>query len=336
MANRPRRTQIGETVCRYLERFPKTPALTLAKKIYKENPNLFTSLEGTRKTISYYIGQHGKRNRMKAIERKFYREKGDTAVFEIPDSDCVEWKPLHIKETAGMLFSDPHFPYHDVIAVNAMLNDAVKRKEINFILINGDGLDFYLLSRFNKDPNKRSVNEEIYTWCEFLKLLQKLFPVAKIYWKLGNHEERLEKYLRVKAPELLDMSEFKLGKIIEMRGVTGVNIIEKQIVYAGRLPIVHGHEFQSKATSAVNPARGLFLKTLSSALISHYHRTSSHAEKDINDKLMSSFSVGCLCGLHPEYALLNNWNHGFAYIDIDGQEFNIENLKIHKGKIYRE
>lgn len=336
MSGNNKRTITGEIVCGLLERFPDTPALTLAKKALKDNPLVFNSVEHARKVIRYYLGNSGKQNRSGNTDKRFFRPAHDTNPFNIPDSDCDEWNPVYIKEKHGLLFSDTHFPYHDVTAINAMLEDAIKKPDLDFIFINGDGMDFYQLSRFVKDPRKRSVNDELYGWVDLLNVFRSLFPKTKIYWKLGNHEDRLEKYLRIKAPELLDMSEFDLGKIIEIRGFAGVQVIKRQIAYAGRLPIVHGHEFQGRATTAVNPARGLFLKALSSALISHFHRTSSHSEKDINEKLMSSFSIGCLCGLHPEYALINNWNHGFAYIDIDGQEFNIENLKIYKGKIYHD
>jgi len=157
-----------------------------------------------------------------------------------------------------------------------------------------------------------------------------------IYLKLGNHENRLENYLKVKAPELLDMSEYKLENILKLRGIENVEVIEKQIVYAGRLPILHGHELQGGANSSVNPARGLFLKTMSSSLVSHHHRSSSHSETDINGKLMSFWSIGCLSELHPEYSLINKWNHGFCFIQTKGQDFIVENMKIYKGQIYRD
>ena len=131
------------------------------------------------------------------------------------------------------------------------------------------------------------------------------------------------------------MDEFKLGNIIKIRGVEGVDVIEKQIVYMGRLPFTHGHEFLNKASNPVNAARGLFLKTLSSAATGHYHQSSYHSETDINGKLMSWWSMGCLAQLHPEYALLNKWNHGFATIETEGLDFELENMKIYKGKVYR-
>jgi hypothetical protein len=207
---------------------------------------------------------------------------------------------------------------------------------INAILLNGDIADFYALSKFMKDPRKRCLNDEIWQLVEFINVLQEAFNGAKIYYKIGNHEERLENYLKVKAPELLDMNEFKLDEILKLRGITNCETITKQLVYAGRLPIIHGHEYNAGGAGGVNPARGSFMKALSSVMTSHFHRTSSHSERDINDKIMSTFSVACLCDLHPEYALLNKWNNGFARIETEGDEFSVSNFKIHKGKVYSE
>jgi hypothetical protein len=328
----------GDIAKQYLTRFPETPALTLAKKMFAENPLVYTDIEHARTTIRHYIGQKGTKKRNSLADKQFLRKAGKFNPFQIPESDCDPWEPLHIPErlNSGLILSDQHFPYHDVRANSVALEHAVGHKKINFILINGDGLDFYQLSRFMKDPRKRSLNDEIWGWIEYLNILQTAFPGAKIYWKLGNHENRLEKYLFVKAPELLNMQEFKLSKILKTRGVENVEVIEKQIIYAGRLPFVHGTEFQSGSVSPVNPARGLFLKTLSSAVTSHHHRSSAHSETDINGKLMSWYSIGCLCGLHPEYALLNKWNLGFAYIQTEGLEFSFENMKIYNGKVYRD
>ena len=327
----------GEIVKEYLTRFPKLGALTLAKKIYAENSSVYTDVEHVRSRIRYYLGQSGKEKRAKLGTRDFVRD-ARTPDYGIPESDAVPWAPVRIPErfNRGLIFSDNHFPYHDVQAHNAMLDHAVGNKKINFILINGDGMDCYQGSRFIRDPRKRSISDEIWQWIEFLNILQTTFPGVKIYWKLGNHEERIENYLYIKAPELLDMEEFQLKNIIKIRGVEGVDVIEHQIMYAGRLPIVHGHEFMAKGTSPVNPARGLFLKALSSSLTSHHHRTSAHSETDINEKLMSWWSIGCLCDLHPYYASVNKWNHGFAIMNVNDQEFEMNNMKIHKGTIYRD
>ena len=330
-------TITGEIVKKYLTIFPKYPALTLAKKIYKENPEAFTNVEHARTQLRSYLGQIGPRQRAQIKDKTFYRDARDTNPFQLPESDAEQWTPFQLPESANksLLFGDVHFPYQDNRAITAMLDHAVNRG-INSIIMNGDMLDFYQLSRFMKDPRKRSINDEIWALVEFISILQETFPGVKIFYKLGNHCLRLERYLMVKAPELLDMTEFKLGEILKIRGVEDVTIIENQIIYAARLPIVHGHEFMGGGAGTVNPARNLALKSFSSSLTNHFHRTSSHTETDINEKVMSWFSVGCLCGLHPDYAQINKWNHGFAYINTDGRDFSVNNHKIYKGKVYTE
>ena len=53
-------------------------------------------------------------------------------------------------------------------------------------------------------------------------------------------------------------------------------------------------------------------------LCGHWHRTSEHTETTgISRKVSSCWSVGCLCDLSPDYAIVNRWNHGFAIVDID-------------------
>jgi predicted phosphodiesterase len=328
----------GIVVKEYLERFPNVPSLTLAKKIYTENSTIFLNVESARNIIRYYRGQNGNNDRKRLSTNKYLKEAGSLNPFAIPESDETTWNPIHIPErfNNGLVFSDSHFPYHNVEAINAMIDYTIGHRKINFILINGDGLDCYQLSKFNKDMRNRSFSDELWMWVEFLNILQKTFPDVKIYWKLGNHEERWENYLRVKAPELLDMEEYKFENIIKIRGIENVDVIEHQIIYTGRLPWVHGHELQGGAASPVNPARGLFLKTLSSAVVSHHHRSSAHSELDINEKLMSWWSIGCLCGLHPEWNPINKWNQGFALIETSGKDFAMSNMKIYRGTVYKD
>jgi hypothetical protein len=328
----------GEIVKQYLERFPMIGARTLANKIYAENSTAYTDVEHVRKIILYYIGQMGSSHRKALQDTRFVRDARDSNPHGLPEAEGNPWAPVHIPErfNSGLIFSDVHFPYHDMRAINSMLDYTVGHQKINFILINGDGMDCYQGSKFDRDPRRRSISDELWLWIEFLNVLKATFPGVKIFWKLGNHEERWEKYLRVKAPELIDMNEFKLGEIIKIRGLNDIDVIEKQLVYIGRLVFVHGHELPGGAASPVSPARGLSLKALSSSVVSHHHKTSAQTETDINGKLMSWYSLGCLSELHPEYALLNKWNHGYAYIQTQGQDFEFSNKKIYQGKVYSD
>ena len=165
-----------------------------------------------------------------------------------------------------------------------------------------------------------------------MDILKKTFN-AKIYFKIGNHEERYFHFLWMKAHEIVGVEEFELENIIKSRA-EGIEIIkDKRIIKAGDLNIIHGHEFGGSVFSPVNIARGLFLRGKVSAMQGHNHQTSEHTESDMNGNITTTWSIGCLCELNPAYLPINRWNRGFSIVDIDGQDFDVRNKRIHKGKI---
>jgi len=179
----------------------------------------------------------------------------------------------------------------------------------------------------------------------FLDDLRANFPNAEIVYKLGNHDERYERYIIRKAPMMWDFSVLGLDYLINVHGkneeeqqrarnrkITVVG--HKKIVKMGKLNLVHGHEFGKSIFSPVNPARGLYLRSKVNAICGHHHQTSEHVEKDMNNNITGCWSVGCLSDLHPEYMPINKFNHGFAFIEIDEiGNFSIENKKIMNGSI---
>ena len=75
------------------------------------------------------------------------------------------------------------------------------------------------------------------------------------------------------------------------------------------------------------------MKAKANCIGGHHHQTSEHSEKTINDKIISTWSVGCLSNLHPEYMRVNSHNHGVACIEIEGEEFYVKNRRILKGRL---
>jgi hypothetical protein len=100
--------------------------------------------------------------------------------------------------------------------------------------------------------------------------------------------------------------------------------------------VLHGHEYRFPITNPVNPARGLFLRAKALAMCFHFHQTSQHSERNLAGKIMSTWSIGGLMDLHPDYRPLNNWNHGFAIVPFNSSgEFEVESYRIIGGKAYR-
>jgi hypothetical protein len=86
--------------------------------------------------------------------------------------------------------------------------------------------------------------------------------------------------------------------------------------------------------SPVNIARGLFLKAKVNALQGHNHQTSEHSERDLEGKLTTTFSSGCLSELHPAYMPINKWNWGMTLVDVeDDGSFEVYNKRIYKNKV---
>jgi len=207
-------------------------------------------------------------------------------------------------------------------------------------LLNGDIVDFFNLSRFDKDPTETSLRNELDTTRQFLGWLRQEFPNARIIFKLGNHDERMGIYVRQKAPELWGVQSLMLPHLItaKMDGQTEVGGIEwiddQRKITAGKLTIWHGHEVgKGSIAPPVNPARGLFMRTLSCGIMGHLHKGSGHEETTSDGKLVACWSTGCLCGLWPTYARVNKWTHGAAWLELSGTDFSVTPIRILNGKV---
>ena len=231
----------SKVVASYLKRFPDVPTLTLAKKIYKENSVLFTDVEHCRSVIRYNRGQRGKRNRELIKDKSMFKEAGSRNPFNLPISHAEDYTPYVIDQSRTLIISDLHFPYQHNEAIELALNYGLQ-KDVTCILINGDLIDFATISRHEKDFRARSVKEEFDAVRLFLTTLREHFPKAKIVYKQGNHDERWEKWLYVKAPEIFDCTEFQLDVLLKL-GELGIDMVkDKKPIKIGKLNVLHGHE----------------------------------------------------------------------------------------------
>ena len=326
-----------DIVLEYLEKYKTASTMSIARVIFKENPLYFTNLEAVRTSVRRYRGENGKNNSpisITAERTELTKKQFMKRTFDLPESDYEKVEPFIIPKGQNniLILSDIHFPYQDNKALELALQYGLENN-VNAIYLNGDTIDMYQASRFTKNPKLRDLAGELEMTRQFLKQLQEMFN-CPIYFKIGNHEQRWEHFLRLKAPELLGIDDFKLEQILRFRefGVTLVK--DKQMALAGKLPILHGHEWYGGFAPPVNPARGLFLKAKESAIVGHHHRTSEHTEKTLSGDVTTTWSTGCLCGLQPEYAPYNNYNHGFAHVEIqkDGN-YILKNIRIINYKI---
>lgn len=136
-----------------------------------------------------------------------------------------------------IVLSDIHFPYQDDKALKAVYK-FLEQHPVDTIILNGDILDFYDVSSFDKDPDRiNSLQGEINLAQKFFKKLRDLSPDGRIVFVKGNHCSRLERYLK-KHPELYSLDVLKLPNLL---GLDKFNIEYKDKGFKlGSLKIIHG------------------------------------------------------------------------------------------------
>lgn len=243
----------------------------------------------------------------------------------LPEPITLSYDPVHIdmQGHAGIL-SDAHIPYHDKQTIEHWIRDC-KQRNASTLILNGDILDCGEVSTHFRFPSETRLEEEIESGIQFLRYLRSQFPQSRIVYKSGNHEDRLPRYLANNAEAVLNF--VSLPKLLEMDNVGVEWVTDKRIVMLGKLPVLHGHEF--RGGGGVNPARWLFLRTGSTAMCGHFHRTSEHHEQTLDRKIHGTWSTGCATYLHPQYDPTNKWNHGYALVEVaQGGHFSVTNRRL--------
>lgn len=308
------------------------PTLKLARILYNENKLSFKSLDSARTCLRALEGK-GMKN-AKVVYAIPERSKNP---YKIPETASEERKPLVLPKSCDniLLISDLHIPYHNVEAITLAIDYGIKAK-VNTIFINGDLMDFHQLSRFMKDPKKRSVKHEFDTTKQFLVSLREAFPAAEIYWLKGNHCVRYEHWLMTKAYEIFDDEYYHLENRLRLNEQRVKIIDDKTLVKAGQLSITHGHHVMRGFFSPVNSARGAWMKAKQSVIIGHVHKVSNHVEVNLDGQTFGCWSTGSLCELRPDYSpLVSNYQHGFAHVVVDHDgTFAVNNFQIINGKIH--
>lgn len=141
-----------------------------------------------------------------------------------------------------LVLSDLHIPYHDPHAVELAVR-VVAVFQPNAIIINGDGVDFYDVSAFDKNPDQiRSggLQNEIAQLGTFLGELNRAKPAAcSVTYLPGNHEDRLRRYLW-RHSELFGLRVLELPTLLELDRY-GVTYAPDEVVLAnGGLVVKHG------------------------------------------------------------------------------------------------
>jgi len=250
-------------------------------------------------------------------------------MIKLPKSETqISRRPLVIKGPRRILvLSDIHVPFHDSAALKKAVAYGVENGATD-VYLNGDLLDFYSLSSFAKDPRERDLHHELKTAASVIEYIRAEINPSKIWFKVGNHEDRFERYIKTKAPELMGVKMFNLEDIFNAYNF-GVEFVETwRAVKFGDIVGVHGHEV-GRGSGGLHPARWLHLRTNRATFCGHFHKTDTFTSKDILGEKTTTHALGCLCDLQPEYLVKNNWTHGFGFLILDARgRSEFKNIKL--------
>jgi predicted phosphodiesterase len=238
-----------------------------------------------------------------------------------------------------MITSDYHIPFLDESSYELMKYVAKEYKPDKFI-INGDFVDFYTISKFDQNPErKHTLQDERVEAQRRLYDLRKSLPKADIIYIEGNHETRLQKYLWAHK-ELYSLPELNLQNFLGLKEA-GIKFIGVDNDYwkqtsghyvIGDMVISHGdNRTNGFATSQYSgySAKNSMYKMNKSILMGHTHRLALVYHSTPFADLVG-IEGGCLCQDNGTA----NWQKGFITFETDNKEtFNHKIYRIKDNKL---
>jgi hypothetical protein len=161
-----------DVVTEYSKKYPKTPNQTLAKIIMRDEPGLFAKVEQARDCVRLVRGAKGQRHLSGARDKK---EIGwQSAV--MPKSTAEVRTPYAFPNPSRVfVMSDIHFPFHDEEALTAAVKWG-QSKNPTHVLLNGDTVENYGVSRWEPDPRRRNVAKELNESKQGIRWIRGQFP----------------------------------------------------------------------------------------------------------------------------------------------------------------
>lgn len=208
-----------------------------------------------------------------------------------------------------LFVSDAHHPFVDKRAWALMLKAAKDLKPKHIVVI-GDFLDCYAVSSHSKDPARAGrLREEVDAGLVALAQLDALGATNKIFIG-GNHEDRLERYLQDKAPELFDF--VSIPGILELKARGWKYVPYKSDERLGKLWLTH--DVGSSGRNAIFKAIDTYQH---STVTGHSHRLAYVVEGNAAGEVKLGAAFGWLGDAKKvEYMqrqlVLKNWALGFG------------------------
>ena len=223
----------------------------------------------------------------------------------------------------AVFISDVHIPYHDRKAL-AVTNKFLDLYQPEKIILGGDIMDMYKVSRYDKNPMRtHDLQWEFDEAEKIVADMKKRNPKAQITMLPGNHEDRLQKYLW-KNPDICGMRALGVPYQLDLKkkGIAW----KRELKHRGVL-FTHG-DFATKYTANKNlEVHGI------NGVSGHKHTQQTIVRSNRNGK-STWLSVGHLSDVSKaEYVRNPDWQQGFGVVYWKGRNVSMEHVNIENGKI---
>ncbi|MHA2063497.1 MAG: metallophosphoesterase [Candidatus Thorarchaeota archaeon] len=209
------------------------------------------------------------------------------------------------------ILNDIHIPYHCQKGL-AVAMEYLKDYKPRTIILNGDIIDCYSVSSHRKDPIRlHTFQDEVNETKDFLATLRKQHPSAFIFFVKGNHEDRIERFILDKAPEITSLDCLSIDKLLELEKFKITFIDEKQHVVLGDLEVTHGRVVRKWSGQS---AKAHHEKTGGSVLHGHVHRLGTFYHTNRWGTHVSAEN-GHLTRTDFDYVDHPDWQQGFTTVE---------------------
>ena len=208
---------------------------------------------------------------------------------------------------------DWHVPFHGPKAIHVAF-EFCRQIQPQIIIVH-EAHDFYSLSRFDKNPERRlQLQDEINTVKDYLGWLKEICPNSRIIVLRANHTDRLQKFLWSKAEELSNLECLQLEELLGFKQM-GIDYLDYYIHKSGdpRGDYLFKHGDIVRQHSAYT-AKGEMEREGMSGMSGHTHRLGTHYSRK-RGGFYVWIEAGCLCDLNPGYIKgTANWQHGIGVV----------------------
>lgn len=216
----------------------------------------------------------------------------------------------------SLIIPDCHIPHHDGRSWLLMMKIA-KSFHFDRLIILGDFLDLYSVSSHDKSPARQdNIKRDIEVANELLDELDTVNIPVK-HFIHGNHENRLNRYIAGKCPELFGMLDLDSLLKLKERGYTVTKYHD--YVKVDNINFMHDHGLAGKY--AVIRTRESFEESI---VIGHIHSVGIYHNRSVDGGTRTGASFGWLGDFskidYLKSAQMRNWHHGIGigYTGPDG------------------